>query len=152
MITLSTHYGTLTEGEAYFLQRLNSQAWDQSTPNDQTAALFQATRAIDRLNFVNEKTVATQELQFPRGEDTEIPGSVCVAAYECAIKYLEGVDLDMEARNLGIAASSFGGVRTTFNPEFLLEHLRAGIPSVEAWYHLRPFLRDPGDLIISRAS
>jgi len=149
---ITTHYGDLNGGDAYFVQRLGSQAWDRSTNNDRTAALFMATRAIDRLNFANQKKAVSQELQFPRGDDTNVPSAIVSAAYECAIKYLEGVDMDLEARNLGIAASSFGGARTTFHEEYHSENLRAGIPSVEAWYYLRPYLRDPGELILSRAS
>jgi len=151
-LELSTHYGTLTEADEYFGQRLNVQSWDLATNNDRTKSLFMATRAIDRLNFAGEKYLSTQELQFPRGDDTEVPVEIRLAAYECALKYLEGVDMDMEARNLGIAANSFGGTRTTFQEDFVSEYLRAGIPSVEAWYYLQPFLRDPGDLNLSRGS
>ena len=149
---ITTFYGTLADGDTYFEQRLNSQAWDRATNNDRTAALFMATRAIDRLNFANDKTLVAQELQFPRGDDLVVPSGIETAAYECAIKYIEGVDMDLEARNLGIAASSFGGARTTFHEDYHSENLRAGIPSVEAWYYLRPYLRDPGEINLSRAS
>jgi hypothetical protein len=151
-INPTTHYGTVAEAATYFGTTLGTQAWDDSTNNNRTAALFMATRAIDRLNFAGDIAVAAQELQFPRGDDNSVPTDIRRATYECALKYLDGVDMDMEARNLGISANSFGGTRTSFNDEFVAQHLRAGIPSVEAWYYLQPYLRDPRDLNISRVS
>jgi len=152
LIEGASFYGTLDEGEAYFATRLNAQAWDNSVVGDRTKALYQATRAIDRLNFAGEKTDEAQELQFPRIDETTIPVSVRAAAYECALKFLDGVDLDFEARDMGLGAITQGGARTVFQEGVPQDHLRAGIPSVEAWLYLLPFLRDPGDFSVSRVS
>jgi hypothetical protein len=156
LIESASYYGTLTECGLYFEQRLNTQAWDNAVVNDRTAALYQATRAIDRLNFAGETNAerndTTQELQFPRGDDTVVPVEICAAAYECVLKFLEGIDIDMEARDIGLGAITQAGSRTVYKEGFVPEHLRAGIPSVEAWLYLRPFLRDPGDFSMSRVS
>lgn len=152
-IASPTFYGTVVEAEVYFSQRLSTDQWELALVSDRTAALQMATRAIDRLNFSGDKADEDQELQFPRDDDTEVPEAIRIAAYECALKYLEGVDLDYEARDIGVLANSTSaGTRTTFQEGSVSEHLRAGIPSAEAWYYLLPFLRNPHDLTLSRVS
>lgn len=152
-IAAPTFYGTLVEAEVYFSQRLNTTQWDLALVNDRTAALSMATRAIDRLNFAGDKADEDQELQFPRDDDTEVPEAIRIAAYECALRYVDGVDLDHEARDIGVLANSTSaGTRTTFQEGTVAEHLRAGISSAEAWYYLLPFLRNPHDLTFSRVS
>lgn len=150
LISGASHYGTSSEAETYFSQRLNTRDWDLATATDRTKALFMATRAIDRLNFEGDKYDADQELQFPRNDDTEVPVPIRVACYECALAYLQGVTLDQEIRNLGLQSTSFAGVRDTYFEGFVPEHIRAGIPSAEAWTYLRPYLRDPYHFHMSR--
>jgi hypothetical protein len=145
-------YGSNTGAEAYFTERLNTDAWDNALVKDRTAARAQATRAIDQLNFENCKNDPLQELQFPRGDDIVVPIEVEYATYELLLKLLEGVDVDQEAETIGVLSELYSGVRTTYDESHVNEHIRAGIPSIEAWRYLKPFLRDPRSLKVSRVN
>lgn len=52
------YYGTLTEANAYFDNRLHSEAWSDSAPADRPKALTEATRIIDDLNYKGVKNAA----------------------------------------------------------------------------------------------
>ncbi len=111
-----------------------------------------ATRAIDRLNFAGDKADDAQALQFPRGEDVSVPKDIEYACYELALAFLDGVDLEQEAQSVGVASDAFSGVRTTYDGDSYAEHMRAGIPSIVAWQYLKPYLRDPREIVISRVN
>lgn len=168
-----TPYVTLKEAADYFETRLHETAWSQASPADREKALIQATRIIDRLNFKGLKRSVyqavknnpnlsqeeinaaskEQERQFPRDNDTEIPEEIKIACCEIAYALLDEIDPDIELENLAVISHGYSSVRTTYsrshNPP---EHLNAGVPSATAWRYLRPFLREPGGIIISRAS
>lgn len=146
------YYGLLLSADLYFENRLNSDKWTSSTVNDRQRSLIQATRAIDKLNYANVKNVITQNLQFPRGDDTVVPREIEYANYEIGIKLLEGVDLEIESDTLGILSETYSGVRSTYDADFVNEHMRAGIPSIEAWEYLKPFLMDQRQLKLSRVN
>lgn len=147
-----TYYGTLIAAETYFSYRLNSDAWDDALVSDREAALIQATRAIDKLNYENEKYEDDQVLQFPRGDDGTIPIEIEYACYEIVIKLLEGHDNEIEAQSMGVLTETYTGVRTTYQSGYANEHIRAGIPSVEAWEYLKPYLRDQRGVELLRVS
>lgn len=146
------YYGTIVAANLYFDYKLDSDCWDQATVKDREKALIAATRTIEKLNFAGSKHDEDQNLQFPRGNDTVIPIEIEYATYEIAIKFLEGVDNDIEAQSLGIMSESYTGIRTNIDPDFVSEHLRAGIPSIEAWGYLKPFLRDSRQVNIVRVN
>lgn len=50
-----TYYGTLTDANTYFDQRLHSQSWNDSAATDRPKALQEATRIIDNLNYKGVK-------------------------------------------------------------------------------------------------
>jgi len=145
-------YGSIVLANTYFGERLDSRVWEVTAIGDRTKALIMATRAIDRLNFAGEKYLASQTLQFPRETDTSVPAAILEACYECAIAFLDGVDMGLEQENLGVVAHAYSGARTTYNEHFSQDHIRAGIPSAAAWQLLMPFLRDPREVIIRRVS
>jgi hypothetical protein len=147
-----TYYGTLIAAETYFENRLNSDVWDQTIVKDRQNALIAATRAIDKLNYSNIKYDEDQILQFPRGDDTTIPIEIEYACYEIAIKFLEGHDSEIEAQSMGVLTETYSGVRTTYQSGYASEHLRAGIPSIEAWEYLKPYLRDQRGVSLLRVS
>lgn len=167
-------YVTMNEAVAYFADRLNEVAWTDASPQNRNKAIIAATRIIDRLNFKGyKKTVydylasledlsladqaelnaasAAQELQFPRDTDTDIPEEIKLACYEIIYALLDEIDPDTELENLAIISHGYASVRTTYsrshNPP---EHLNAGVPSATAWRYLRPFLREPGGITLSR--
>jgi hypothetical protein len=144
------YYGSVWEGNDYFKNRLNSDAWDDATNPQKRAALVEATQLIDRLNFRGSKAVATQTLQFPRGEDTEEPDAIKYATYELALQLLDGVNVDYEHLNLQISEDRYAMVRTVRDTEWGPEYIQAGIPSVRAWHLLKPFLRDGRRIRLSK--
>ena len=163
---MASMYGSISEANAYFLTRLHSDAWENASANNQTKALYTATRIIDRLNYkgykhavfliledatdynpVSQETrraaEASQELEFPRDGDTLVPEDIKIACFEIAYALLDGVDPDLELENLGVTNQGYGGVKTAYNRDQQpIEHILHGIPSAMAWRILKPFLRD----------
>ena len=107
---------------------------------------------IDNLNFRGKKNSSTQLLQFPRGTDTVVPTDIKIACYEIALRLLDGFDPDFEAENLGSINQGIAGLRDTYDRSFVLDHLRAGIPSPRAWALLKPYLVDPQTILLSRVN
>lgn len=144
-------YADVTYGDAYHAERLNVAAWTDATVADKLKALKQATDAIDRLNFAGDKADEAQVRQFPRGDDTAVPDDIAKATCELARAFLDDVDPNMELENLGIVTSKLGEFQSTRDTTFAMEHVGAGIPSVQAWALLQPFLRDPKILNMDRS-
>jgi len=165
-------YATITEANEYFATRLYSDAWDNANATDRTKALEMASRDIDRLNFAGYKHTAwllydadacpcesalrdaeaSQEAQFPRGQDTDVPNDIKIACMEIALARLDGVDPDQELQNLGVISEGFASVRTTYDRDWSLDHIRAGIASATAWRFLKPYIRSPLDFVIKRVN
>ena len=49
----------------------------------------------------------SQELEFPRGADTEVPEAIRRACYEIAHTLLDGKDPELELENLGIVSQGY---------------------------------------------
>lgn len=145
-------YTTIADADTYFTTRLNSDAWDDATDAEQTAALTMASKAIDQLNFAGDVTDSDQEHQFPRGGDEEIPQDVKDACCELALSLLDGVDPELEYENLSMVSQSFGTVKSTYDRTNRPSHIVAGIVSIVAWRLLLPYLRDPLTLEVTRVS
>ncbi|KPK52069.1 MAG: hypothetical protein AMS22_09840 [Thiotrichales bacterium SG8_50] len=166
-----SYYGTITEANEYFSYRLHEEAWSDASTADREKALIRATAIIDALNFKGQKATVydeenygegyeedlraaqvSQELEFPRDEDTDVPHEIKVACWEIAYNLLDGVDPDLELENLGVVSQGIASVRTTYNRNHTqIEHLMNGVPSAAAWRYLRPFLRSSEDVRVSRA-
>lgn len=167
----TSYYGTIAEANTYFDNRLHQYAWTEADVNERPKALLAATRLIDQLNFKGNKATvhtllcddpdatdaeireqeAAQELEFPRGDDTEVPQAIEYACYEIAHSLLDGKDPEMELENLTISSQGFSSVRTTYNRgQVPIEHLINFIPNPLAWRWIKPFLRDDEALKISR--
>lgn len=168
-----TYYGSLSEANDYFGMRLHERAWSQASTSEREKALYASRLIIDGLNFKGCKhTVyellqsnsdatdeeiraaeASQETEFPRGDDEEVPQIIILAAYEIAYSLLDGKDPEVELETLGIVSQGYGSVRTTYNrAQVPIEHLINGIPNALAWRWLRPFLRDDDAIKLSRVS
>lgn len=164
-------YLTPEDANDYFATRLNSESWFNASYPDQNAALIRATRAIDALAFEGVKSSdyfntvlkqvtvyapvvapitlppadypSEQPLEWPRDGKTEIPQDIYYACCECAIAFLDGVDMGTEMDLIGTQAMRFADVSTSYMAGFYNEWIRAGIPSAEAWQFLKPYLHDP---------
>lgn len=129
-------YGTVAGADSYFSnERLFADAWISASPSDKTKALNQASNSINRLSYVTERF---DENNYFDPDDT--PTEIIRATYECALAFLEGVDINIEAENIPTVSQGFGSARVTYDRAHVLEHLRAGIPSVVAWNYLKPYL------------
>lgn len=168
-----SYYGTLTEADEYFDHRLFAGPWKDSDSTRREVALYSARLLIDTLNFKGKKASvhsllsqqphatpeqireanASQEMEFPRGDDTEVPTAIRIACYELAFSLLDGRDPEMELENLGITSRAISSVRTTYHRDQVpIEHLINGIPNALAWRYLRPFLLDADQIKIQRVS
>jgi hypothetical protein len=171
------YYGTIAEATDYFANRLHETAWTNADVTDRPKALMAATRIIDTLNFKGDKhsvwvwdqanplgtpnatpandriADATQSLQFPRDDDTDVPEDIRVACYEIAHSLLDNKDPEIELENLRVNTESYGGTKTVYGPDLTyVEHLINMIPSALAWRILRPYLRDEAAISLPRVS
>lgn len=149
---ITTAYCTEAEANTYFSGRLNTDAWDDATTAERSKALIQSTRIIDQLNFKGEKADESQELQFPRSGDTEVPDDIKCACSEIALALLDGVDPEIEADNLFMVSQGYANVRSTYDRQAQAEHSVGGVPSVTAWRYLLPYLRDTRAVDLSRVN
>lgn len=149
MSSYNLMYGSLVDAEDYFATRLNADAWLEAIDSDKTKALISAARRIDRLNFAGSVTTVGQPQEFPRGGDTIVPQDIIIAAYEIAFSLLDGVDPDMEVETLNVATTQIGSASLGFE-NGIRDNTNAGIPSVLAWEYLKPYLREPREILLSR--
>lgn len=159
------YYGTLGEADQFFGARLPDRNWRIAKPDDKIKAMRMATQAIDRLNIAGLKVDDNQALQFPRRNDytdnngvttstfsIDVPQDIKDATYLCAAKFLSGWDADMEISNLAATQNRIGPTTTQYDRSFAPDYIKAGIPSATAWTLIRPYLRDPMELSLTRAS
>lgn len=145
-------YMTLLEAEAYFLTRLNTEAWDSATDDEKTAGLTMATEAIDRLNYLGDMTDSDQANQFPRDADTVVPDDIKKACAEDALMLLDGFDVELELEQLNMVSQGYANVRSTYDRTAPPPHIVAGIASSVAWRYLKPYLRDVNTFRVNRVS
>lgn len=145
------YYGSINGGNIYFSKRLRTEDWEMASDEDKQKALFEATYAIDRLNYKGSRTVTTQKLQFPRDGDTVVPRDIEYATYEVAIVLLSGLDPEAEALNLQTAMTKFAGATIAHNPfRSPLPYVLAGIHSAKAWRLIYPYLRVVNTISLTR--
>lgn len=151
---INEYYGTLNGANTYFHSKLHTESWMNAPIEDREKALFDATRRIEVLAFKGSKATSEQVLFFPRLtlDSGVVPDDIIMATYEIALALLNGIDPDVEARNLSVSAQGYAGARTTYDRSYTQDHLRAGIPSAYAWSILRPYLADPQNLRVSRGA
>ncbi len=135
-------YVDISYGNDYFARRLFTSSWDNACDTDRQKAIYQATEIIDQLNYVGDKTDADQDLQFPRGGDTEYPDAIKRACCLIAMALLDGADPEMEASSMYMTSNRFDSVRTTYDPSTVAGYTASGVPSFEAWKLIFPFLTD----------
>ncbi len=163
--TTVTYYGSVVEADLYFSQKLNTALWVNSLQPDKVKALKMATDAIDRLNYAGDKLDPAQLLQFPRRNDyvnsdstitstldANVPQDILSATYIIAYKFLDGWDADLEIDNLSTIQHKMNSSLSSYDRSRIPDYIRAGIPSASAWAYLRPYLRDPLTLTLSRTS
>lgn len=171
------YYGTLSEANAYFANRLHATAWTTALASDKPKALAQACQIIDNLNYRGVKNSlylimydsdgelldtpaqaakdaanAAQELEFPRGRDTAVPEPIKYAQWDIAYALLDGFDPDAALEGMRVTAQTYSSVRTTYaDGDASNEYLLYGIPTGTAWRWLKPYLCDGRIIRLRRA-
>lgn len=146
------YYGTIALADSYFQYKLNTDDWDNATDIQKKSALVEASRAIDQLNYIGAMLDEDQGLEFPRDYQDEVPKNVTFAAYEIALKLLNGIDPETERDNLTTTHRGFGQIRVNYDRGFVPSHIVHGIASSAAWNLLLPYMSDPNEVIIRRGS
>lgn len=147
---LVDYYGSVAGANEYFTLRLNVDDWNDAPTNEKLAALMQATRAIDRLNFAGEKLTTTQLLQFPRDDDENVPQDIMLACYEEALVLLAGNDPQEQISSMRLISQGISSAKETYDRSTTPENVTSGILSHVAWAYIRPYLQDPREIILSR--
>lgn len=161
-------YGTVANADAFFAkvpQQLDD--WSGQNSEQKQKALYEATKAIDKLVFAGKKTPvfnlfvanpivsqppsqaaidaadASQPLQFPRDGSTTVPEDIVTAAYYEAQSILSGLNAGLALENLSVTSEGAGSTRTSFNRDHTTaRHIVNGITSFFAWRFIQPFLAD----------
>jgi len=95
---------------------------------------------------------ATQELEFPRGQDTDVPTEIEWACYETALALLEGFDPEDAIDRMNVIQQTYSAVKTTYDTSSsTMEYLTYGIPTARVWRWLKPYLTDGRIIKMSRA-
>ncbi len=91
-------YGTEADADNYMKARWGSETWIDADAADKRQTLVSATRMIDRENWLGQRTVSAQSLEFPRTGLTDkdgnavdsatVPLAVEEANYELALALL----------------------------------------------------------------
>lgn len=151
-ILLPDSYGSLEAADIYFANKLRTLVWRKASKTDRIAALREATRLIDNLDFKGEKTDDDQLHEFPR-DGSNTPKNIELACYEIAIKLIAGVDPDQQANDMVVTGRTFASVKITYDRQKVVqEYMQARIPSAVAWDMLKPYLKDPKEFTLSRAN
>lgn len=146
-------YGSLAGSIRYWSSRLDGQLWLITPDERMIQALVTATSMIENLRFVGRKTDLTQAGEFPRNGSTIVPIGIQNATYELAMALLKNVDIETEQRSMYITRTEFGQIATYYDYSLKgPEHIVAGIPSLNAWKLLRPFLSPNLTLNLRRES
>ena len=139
-------YITLDEAQQYFDERFNSEVWIEAADEDKQKALITASKRIDRLNFIGEKAVRGQEMEFPRTfcavDAAAVPTDVKEAVCEEAIELLaHSGSVHLINQELGIQSVSLGGGSVSYKDIKL-----GGLLSKEAYKLVSKWLQKGFDI------
>lgn len=146
------YYGAVHLADVFYNTLPDSRAttWNTATAVAKRKALIEATKSIDRLRFKGAKSVSTQPLEFPRAE-LVVPTQIEQASYYLAGSYLPEHNADEDYSVVGVIQEKFHAVMREYKETGRdLTHIASGIPSIEAWRLLKPFLRSSRQIKFTR--
>lgn len=142
-------YADTTDAATYVnAYKVDKGSWFSLTPDEQSAALAEATSLIDTLAFKGTKTDPNQANQFPRDGGVSVPTDIKNACIEIAFELGNGQSTQDLGMDIGITATQFDRTRAQHarrHPAFV-----HGIPSVVAWNILRPYFRNTRNIKLVR--
>ncbi len=110
-------YGEKAAAVTYMTARLDAAAWTTASGANRDRALVSATRMLDRNNWIGQRTVGAQALEFPRTDlvdkdgnavsDATVPVLVEEANYELALAILK----DASTQDKATTGSNVKGVK-----------------------------------------
>lgn len=103
--------------------------------------LIRASDIIDRLRYKDTPN-EDQRRQFPRQDQTEVPDQIKEACVEIAIALIDGIDTTLEYENQSMTSQRYANVWSQYDRSTPNLHYIAGVPSLDAWRLLIPFLAD----------
>lgn len=133
-------YVELTEADAYFSMRMDSEPWEEIEESKKEKALTHAERVLDRISYKGLEVTAG--FSFPRGTQTEIPTRFLEAIYEEALGLLQTKKNEQELSDLHVTSSSFAGFQTSVNEKIERPWVTHGLTSPIAWNLIAPYVRD----------
>ncbi len=154
MPTIPTNeYADYTYADAYFAERVGADDWTSFTTAQKTKALKHATRLIDRLDLVLEKTDESQDNEFPRGGETSVPEEVLMACCEQALELLRGSLPEDEVKAAGVTSESVGDTSRSYGSGAAsMVGESSGLTSVAAAQLMRDWIEDPHEMTLVRDS
>lgn len=145
-------YIDVPEADQHFAERLKTDEWDNASAGDKTASLKQATRMLNDLSYVGQKTDEDQDNEWPRNGDP-IPFQIKQATAEVALALLKGFDIDtLEQQSLGKTSESTGDASVSYGADGLraLTKRNLGLSSPSAARLIRPFVTDRREFRLDR--
>ena len=145
-------YIDIPEANQYFAERLKTTEWDSASAGDQTAALKTATRMLNDLHYIGQKTDEEQDNEWPR-DANPIPFQIKQATAEVALALLKGFDIDtLEQQSMGKTSESTGDASVSYGADGLraLTKRNLGLPSPSAARLIRPFIVDRKEFRLDR--
>lgn len=144
--------GTIPNGALFTLNGLTYAVASHTETDGNTVSITIASPGLTADASSGDIVAVYQARQFPRGRDTVIPQAILKATCELAYSLLDDVDPSIEIESLNITQTRIGNAESSFARTFAQPHILAGIPSIQAWHLLLPFLRDPNEVRLIRDS
>lgn len=119
-----TVYSDVSTADDYFNGSTSYTDWSGYTTDEKARGLVSATRLIERQSWLGDKTVSSQDLDFPRDNLTDCAGDDVTSA--------ESLAYAVEASQL-LALSILSGesIETSSSTEDLTKRLKAGSVEIE---------------------
>lgn len=134
MLTVGVNsYISLTEANAYFGGRYNSERWQEANETEKEQAILTATRRIDRQKLKGRKVTAEQPLAFPRmafGTVCEAPPQVKDAVCEEALALMVADTTRLQRIAEGVQSVKIGDASETYSAQYAMR--TDGLLSMEA--------------------
>jgi len=145
-------YATLNDAEAYLSLGLGDEhdAWFEATEERKYQALESATRLMLRLPWKGLKATVGQRLWHPIAGEDEIPQDLVDACTLTASALLDQRRPEEEYMSVGRSGERYGPVSESRDTSLQAPHFVAGIPSLEAWRLIRPYIMSDGLVNIMR--
>lgn len=143
-------YITTEEAKQLLAQRLNCDDFLRYANVQQNQALYMAGEFLDRFNYYGSISSNTQEHQFPRNGDTEIPKNIKIAAALLALEFLRGFTSSDADNNVRIISQSYDSIKTIYQSEALPDYQGAGFPNAYIWTLVSPFIKRSTGITLNR--